>query len=151
MHFYHYMLKEHPEIDVYYVIEKNSKDLPYIDQKKVLYYGSYAHFEIASKAKVLVFSHMERYLIPKINRITNYKKNYSAYLKVFLQHGVIATTASIDFLHKKIRAYDIFNVSSDFEKGVVKEYLGYSDQEIVINGLPRWDRLYREKMNTKTI
>ena len=151
MHFYHYMLKEHPEVDVYYVIEKNSKDLPYIDQQKVLYYGSYKHFEIASKAKVLVFSHMERYLIPKINRITEYKETYDAYLKVFLQHGVIATTASIDFLHKKLRAYNIFNVSSEFEKEVVKKYLGYSDQEIAINGLPRWDRLYRDKIHTKTI
>ena len=100
MHFYHYMLEEHPEIDVYYVIEKNSEDLPYIDQRKVLYFGSYKHFVIASKAKVLVFSHMERYLIPKINRITKYKKSDNAYLKVLLQHGVIATTASIDFFIK---------------------------------------------------
>ncbi|MCK5536320.1 MAG: glycosyltransferase, partial [Bacteroidales bacterium] len=151
MHFYHYMLHEHPEIDVYYIIEKDSKDLPYLKQEKVLYYGSYKHFEIASKAKVLVFSHMERYLIPKINDITEYKENNDAYLKVFLQHGVIATTASIDFLHKKLRAYNIFNVSSEFEKKVVKEYLGYSDQEIVINGLPRWDKLYSDKMHTKTI
>ena len=34
---------------------------------------------------------------------------------------------------------------------MVKEYLGYSDQEIVINGLPRWDKLYRDKRYTKTI
>ncbi len=142
-HFYHYMIENHPEIEVYYVLEKSSKDFNSLNPKGVLAYGSYKHFEVASRAKVLVFSHMPNYLIPKINHITEYKNRYKAYLRVFLQHGVIANK-NVDVMHKKIRDYDIFNVSSTLEKSIINKHLGYSNNEIKVNGLPRWDRLFNE-------
>ena len=151
MHFYHYMLDNHPEIELYYVIEKNSKDRDKLNPSRVIEYGTYQHFEVASRAKVLAFSHMPNYLIPKINYITEYKNRYKAYLKVFIQHGVIATTTSMNMVRKEIRRYDLFNVSSEFEKSIITKYLHYSDSEVVVNGLPRWDRLYNEKITSDTI
>jgi len=151
MHFYHYMLENHPEVDVYYVIEKNSKDKTNLNPSKIVEYGSYQHFQIASKAKVLVFSHMANYLIPKINTITAYKNRYKDYLKVFLQHGVIATTTSMSIMRKDIRQYNLFNVSSEFEKKIITRYLGYNNEDVMVNGLPRWDRLYTEKRTSNTI
>jgi len=149
-HFYNYMIENHPDIEVYYILEKSSKDFSSLNPKGLIAYGSYKHFEVASRAKVLVFSHMPNYLIPKINYITEYKNKYKAYLKVFLQHGVIANK-NVDVMHKKIRDYDIFNVSSKLEKSIINRYLGYSNEEIVINGLPRWDRLFKEKKNSNKI
>ena len=149
-HFYHYMIENHPEIEVYYVIEKSSKDFDCLESQGVLAYGSYKHFEVASRAKVLVFSHMPNYLIPKINHITEYKNRYKAYLRVFLQHGVIANK-NVDVMHKNIRDYDIFNVSSKLEKSIIHKNLGYSNNEIIINGLPRWDRLFKERRKSKKI
>jgi len=151
MHFYHYILNNHPEINVYYIIEKNSKDRENLNLSHVIEYGSYRHFEVASKAKVLVFSHMANYLIPKIDTITSYKNRYQNYLTVFLQHGVIATTTSMSFMRKEIRKYNIFNVSSEFEKKIVSKHLHYSDKDIMVCGLPRWDRLYIEKRTSNTI
>ncbi len=151
MHFYHYMLKNYPEVDVYYVIEKSSKDIDNLNPSKIVEYGSYRHFEVASRAKVLVFSHMANYLIPKINTITSYKNRYRAYLKVFLQHGVIATTTVMNIMRKDIRQYELFNVSSEFEKKIITTHLGYEDDEVIVNGLPRWDRLYNEKRTSSTI
>ena len=149
-HFYHYMLKNHPEIEVYYILEKSSKDFDSLEPKGVLAYGSYKHFKVASRAKVLAFSHMPNYLIPKVNHITEYKNRYKAYLRVFLQHGVIANK-NVDVMHKKIRDYDMFNVSSKLEKFIIHKHLGYSNDEIVINGLPRWDRLFYETKKSNKI
>ena len=151
IHFYHYMLENHPEINVYYVIEKNSEDRDNLNSSKVVEYGSYQHFEVASRAKVLVFSHMANYLIPKINAITAYKNRYQSYLKVFLQHGVIATTTSMNMMRKEIRQYNLFNVSSDFEKKIITKHLHYNEDDVMVCGLPRWDRLHTEKRTSNTI
>ena len=149
-HFYNYMIENYPEIEVYYILEKASKDFETLNPKGLIAYGSYKHFEVASRASVLAFSHMPNYLIPKINHITEYKQRYRAYLRVFLQHGVIANK-NVDVMSKKIRDYDMFNVSSTFEKSIIHKHLGYSDSEIVINGLPRWDRLFNEKKRSNKI
>jgi len=151
MHFYHYILKQHPHIELYYVIEKSSPDYKNLNPTRVIEYGSFEHFEIASQAKVLVFSHMPNYLIPKIETITNYKNKYQSYLRVFLQHGVIATTTSMNAVRKEVRDYDFFNVSSELEKSFITKHLHYESDEVIINGLPRWDRLYNEKNRSNTI
>jgi len=150
MHFYHYVLENHPQIDIYYVIDKSSKDYKNLNKSKVLDYGSYQHFKIAAKAKVLVFSHMPNYLIPKINSITKYKDKYQTYLRVFLQHGVIAKK-NVNVMQKKNFEYDIFNVSSQLEQSIVNKNLHYEMDDILINGLPRWDRIFNEKRKSNTI
>jgi len=151
MHFYNYMVKHYKEIECYYVIEKYSKDLENLDPQRIIEYGSYKHFEIASKAKVLVFTHIPKYLVPKINSITEYKKKYQNYYKMFLQHGVTGPTTSAKMHHKSLRNYNLFNVCSKFEKNIITNNLGYSGNEVVINGFPRWDRLYNEQKFTPTI
>jgi CDP-glycerol glycerophosphotransferase (TagB/SpsB family) len=53
--------------------------------------------------------------------------------------------------HKRLRNYNLFNVCSKFEKNIIINNLGYKNKEVVINGFPRWDRLYKEKKFTSTI
>ena len=141
LHFFNYMRKTHPQCKVYYVVAKDSSDRKNITDSNVVFYGSYKHFKIAAQAKVLIFTHYPNYLIPKINAITEYRGKYQAYHTIFIQHGVIATTASVLRYRKKSRYYDRFIVSSSFEKANICKYLGYDKDEVVVTGLARWDRL----------
>ncbi len=61
---------------------------------------------------------------------------------VFLQHGVTALK-KVDFLYGKgkLGSCDLFVVTSDYEKKIVKKYFGYSDYEIANTGFARWDVL----------
>jgi len=148
MHFYHYMLHNHPSIEAYYVIDRESDDIKNLDKSRIVYYGSYKHFELASRAKVLIFTHLADYLIPKIDAITSYSNRYENYFKVFLQHGVTGPTRISRIARKELRKYNFVNATSNFEAEIFKKYLGYT-HEISINGFPRWDILYREKKFTK--
>jgi CDP-glycerol glycerophosphotransferase (TagB/SpsB family) len=142
MHFYHYMLQNHSEIDVYYVIDPTSSDQEKLDPKNVVAYGSYFHFELAARAGALVFSHMAEYLIPKLNRITEYRGKQRAYFKAYLQHGVTGPTSDNALAHKQKRDYNFVNTTSQREAEIFRKYLGYDD-EIAVNGFPRWDTLFR--------
>lgn len=143
MHFFKYLKKMHPTIDAYYVIYSDSPDKKNVKRKHVVSYGSYRHFALAAKAKVLVFSHAANFLVPKIDKLTTYKNKYEAYHTIFIQHGVIATTALPLIYRKKIREFDRFVVSSSFEQEIIHKHLGYDKKDIIITGLSRWDELLR--------
>lgn len=148
MHFFNFLRKVHPKINAYYVIYGDSPDRKNIKSGHVISYGSYKHFALSAKAKVLVFSHAANFLVPKIDRITAYKNKYQAYHTIFIQHGIIATTALALIYRKKLREYDRFVVSSSFEKNIIHRHLGYDKENIVITGLARWDNLLN--ISTKT-
>lgn len=71
---------------------------------------------------------------------------------VFLQHGVTAMKR-VDFLYGKGQygACDLFVVTSQFEKDIVKKYFGYSDREILVTGFARWDVLWDHSKGSREI
>ena len=141
MHFFHYMRKRHSEIDAYYVIYRDSEQVANLKDKNVLFYGSYRHFKISNRAGTLVFTHRPNYLLPKLDRISGYLNNYSKFNTVFIQHGIIATTASVNPTRKEVYNFDRYIVSSELEKSFITTFLGYSEKEVVVTGLARWDNL----------
>jgi len=141
MHFYNYLCGKETEITAYYVIYKDAKERSNIHRTNTVFYGSYKHFEIASKAGVLVFSHMPEFLLPKIDSIVRYRKKLAEFKTVFIQHGVIATTGSVVIYKKRLRKINKFIASSLFEKNIICKYLGYDDKEVAVTGLARWDNL----------
>lgn len=141
MHFYNYLCREKTGVKAYYVIYRNSKQRSNLLGKNVIFYGSYKHFKVAAKAGVLVFSHMPEFLLPKCDLIVRYRGKLSNFKTIFIQHGIIATTASVVMYQKKQRAFDRFVVSSSFEKKIICNYLGYDEKEVINTGLARWDNL----------
>ncbi|MCD6322178.1 MAG: CDP-glycerol glycerophosphotransferase family protein, partial [Clostridiales bacterium] len=148
MYFFQYLRTMHPTINAYYVIYDDSPDKKKLNDSHVISYGSYRHFAVSVKAKVLVFSHAANFLIPKIDELVSYKNKYQAYHTIFIQHGIIATTAHALIYRKKLREYDRFVVSSSLEKEIIHKHLGYAEKNIIVTGLARWDKLL--SISTKT-
>ncbi|MNF87559.1 CDP-Glycerol:Poly(glycerophosphate) glycerophosphotransferase [compost metagenome] len=61
--------------------------------------------------------------------------------KAFLQHGVIGVSRVNHSLHKNRTNYSLFIVSSPFEQRHIVEEFGYTEQEVAVTGLARWDAL----------
>lgn len=149
-YFFDYCYKNKKHEDFYYIIKKDSADIEVLkDQKdKLLYFMSFKYMVYMFAAKLLVASeskvHSYDIRIQKgLLRNNLRKKNL-----VFLQHGVIALKR-VDYGFKKTKnnAVSLFEVCSDYEKNIIKNIFGYSEKEIMVTGLARWDVL--EDKSTK--
>src|SRR5699024_9961921 len=61
---------------------------------------------------------------------------------VFLQHGVTALKLNDSILNKKsASAANMYVTSSEFEKNIIMNGLGYKNNDIIVSGFPRWDVL----------
>ncbi|MCG1009941.1 CDP-glycerol glycerophosphotransferase family protein [Salinicoccus sp. ID82-1] len=134
-------LKAHTDIEAYYVIEDTSEDYQKIrEESNILRFGSKMHFDVAFRAGVLLGTHDLENLLP-------YKAargffGYEDTVKIFLQHGVLGRKP-VEY-HRKYYdlPFDLFIVSSEAEKrDVVMNRMGYSDEEVAVTGLARFDLL----------
>ena len=143
-----YIRENHPEKNVYYLIDKNYKK----DYDKVKIYGNimeYGSFEhkIAFILSNKVISAYVGYVEPwsyKLYKMLLDRKNKKKY--IFLQHGVIYNDLS-EFLSKSAVRVDKFITSTKGEYNSIantKEY-GYYDGEVVQTGLARFDNLHNNK------
>lgn len=138
-------LQENTDIEAYYVIEGDSLDYePIRHMKNVLVFGTPEHFEVAFRAGVLLCTH-------DIENILPYKPargffGYENTKKIFLQHGVLGRK-NVEYHKRNYELpFDLFIVSSEPEKeAVVMEEMGYSDEEVAVTGLARFDRLVQNK------
>lgn len=141
-HLFKYCRLNYPNQPVYYAIEQDSKDLKNIEHLgNVLLAGSKEHFEIASKAKVLIGSHDFDYFLPfKGIQSPSYKDT----VKVFLQHGVLGRK-KVEYDKKYYKyPFDIFCVSSTYEQQMVMDQQGYTEQDVRVTGLSRFDQLMKD-------
>lgn len=148
-HFFKYMREAHPEKEVYYVIDPESKDIDNIKQLgNVLYLGSDEHLRKAAIAKAFIGSHDLEYFIPtKPVELFSYKRSK----RVFLQHGVLGRkTVEYDKKYYKY-PFHIFCVSSTPEQQMVVDKMGYSSKEVKVTGLSRFDNLLNQQRETKSI
>ncbi|WP_278925994.1 CDP-glycerol glycerophosphotransferase family protein [Staphylococcus auricularis] len=145
-----YWLKQHTDIEAYYVIDAEAKDYDHIKHLEgVIPFGSEAHFEVAARAKVLASTHDLENILP-------YKTargffGYEDCVRIFLQHGVMGRK----YVEYDKANYDLpfhlVHVSSQSEKDdVVVGHLGYAPEDVAVTGLPRFDRLPLEPDDTIT-
>lgn len=138
-HLFKYCRTKFPEKHVYYAIDKNSKDikniLPY---GNILYLGTFRHYLYSLMATTIISSHDNEYFLPfKGFRFHTYRRAN----KVFLQHGVLGRKhAEYDSKYYKY-PFNLFCVSSNGEKKMVCEKMGYPKKKVVVTGLSRFDEL----------
>lgn len=134
-------LQNNTNINAYYVIDEESKDYSRIKHlQNIIIFGSKKHFEVASKANVLISTHDLENILP-------YKtaRNFWGYensIRIFLQHGVLGRK-KVEYDKKYYDLpFHLFNVSSTSEKyDIVVKQLGYNTDEVAVTGLPRFDNL----------
>jgi len=150
-HFFKYVNDFHyAEIDCYYVISEHSDDLANLaDYKdKILIIKSPKHIEKLLQADILAHAHADYHLYPFISK-SIYRKIRAK--RVFLQHGILGVRNLSNIYGKDAHSFktDYFIVSSEREKQLVIDEFGYSNNQVLLTGLPRFDNLMRQKKKSR--
>ncbi len=129
---------------IYYIIDKASKDkemlIPY--EKNVIPFMSLKHKLYMLGAKQLVSTDTRKHLYAWRMRMSLISHMVRKIPLIFLQHGVLGLKR-VEHIYGKgqVGECNLFIVSSDYEKEIVRENFGYRDDEIAVTGLARWDVL----------
>ena len=94
-------------------------------------------------AELLVSTDTRSHLYPSRIRGSILRRVLRKKKLVFLQHGVTALK-KVDFFYGKGRngSCNLFVVTSDFEKEIVKKYFGYTEDEIVNSKMAKNEAKY---------
>lgn len=146
-HFYKYLKKEHPEINVKYVINKKSVDAQKIKENDIVDYGSKEHYILFKTAGKLISTHIMGYS-PDMSlfwRMDKKRKLKIKGKKIFLQHGVIYN--KVQSLESETTNLDLFITSALSEYNFILENYNYSKNVLKCTGMPRYDKLLNEEKN----
>lgn len=152
--FFEYCRTNHPDKKIFYIIEKGS---PHAEKVKglgnILYHSSFKHklYMFLANAYISAWTFQEG-LYPWPLKVYNkyYKKVLSNKYNICLQHGLIMYNIS-PYLHKEKYNQDLVISSSEKEKEIILNTLGYNSDEVVVTGLSRFDRLSKNKSNKDQI
>lgn len=138
----------------YYVLNRDSLDrenlLPYKD--RVLDFLSIRHMIYLQAAEILISTDGRNHLYASNPKASILKRPLRKKPLVFLQHGVTAFKR-VDFFYGKgtANSCDLFVVTSDFEKEIVRKHFGYREDEIANAGFARWDVLTDKSEGSREI
>lgn len=141
-HMFKYIVNNHPEKKVYYIIDKKSVDYQKVAcLGPVIQYRSWKHVLYFIAAKVKISSHFMGYVpgspyrFQKIQSMLNLPGKH-----VFLQHGVIKD--DLVALHADRAIMDIFICGARPEYEFVDSRFGHPRGVVCYTGLARYDNLH---------
>lgn len=149
-HFFEYMIRNHPDKNVYYVLSKKSVDYERMSKKgKVIDPHSNKYKLMFHRADYVVSSHAENYIFNPLGRGGKYVQDLYYFKYIFLQHGVTLNNLST-WINVNTKKMDLFVTSCEKEYNSLLEYKYYFDSEIVkLTGMPRFDGLLEKKQKIK--
>ncbi|MEX6216477.1 CDP-glycerol glycerophosphotransferase family protein [Mammaliicoccus sciuri] len=135
--------------NVYYIVNENSTDLRNLENYKenVVFYKSPENLKVLYEADIICHTHTSYYTLPF--RANELERELGTKKRVFLQHGIIGVRNLRGMYARKPheRFTDLFVVSSEREKNIIVNGYGFSEDEAILTGLPRFDLLIKEKRN----
>lgn len=145
-HFFDYMIKNHPDKKVYFVLAKTSPD--YERMKKignVIDPNSLKYKMIFYRADYVVSSHAENYIYNPLGMGGRFIQDQN-YLKfIFLQHGITKDDLS-PWLNVNTKKIDMFVAATENEYKSLLEYKYYFGKDVVkLTGMPRYDTLLKKQ------
>lgn len=139
--FFKYMMKNHPNVKCYYVIEKSSKDYNKLLEYKgnLLIHNSIKNVIYTIACKNYISSQLAS-SFPYSNIFFNlYMKKIFGFNYIFLQHGI--TQEKVECFYKKESNINLFCCAANPEYKYVRDFFGYKDNEVVKTGFCRYDEL----------
>jgi glycosyltransferase involved in cell wall biosynthesis len=138
-HLCRWLLKNHPEQPVFFVLERKSKDWVRLDREgfPLLAYGSKDHFAALTKAEWLISSHVDIPVTDPMGTRTIF--GVPSYKTAFLQHGIIMHDLS-RWLNQFSIDFMVTSVQAEYESLITGKYK-FTTREVVLTGLPRHDAL----------
>jgi CDP-glycerol glycerophosphotransferase len=149
--FFKYIKETHPDVNVKYVIHKNSDQLNKVSEiGDVVYTNTFNHYMEVLNAKYLISTHISGYL-PTGLRLLHQKKLLRLKNKkiIFLQHGVIK-----DYhpnLIKDNTDLDLFICGAQPEYNYVLEHFGHGPKVVKYTGLARFDNLHQSRKENQIL
>ncbi|WP_129690865.1 bifunctional glycosyltransferase/CDP-glycerol:glycerophosphate glycerophosphotransferase [Gottfriedia acidiceleris] len=143
-HLFKYVRENHPKNNIYYVIDKKSSDYLRIkDLGNVIEYGSFKHtfYLLLCKKSINSYAEQANMYTKAYREVVKYYPEWQKNDKIFIQHGVIGVSRVNQALNKNQYDFAVFVVSSQFEKNHIVKEFGYSEDEVIVTGLARWDSL----------
>lgn len=151
--FFKYLNSIDNNIDTYFVISKNSQDFNRLKKYgNVVDAYSWKHKILLLLANVVIASQTdELFRNPFWGNYVLYKDYLSNIKFIFLQHGIISTDLS-RWLCRRRQGISGFITSSEKEKEIILNgNYNYTDKELWLTGLPRFDYLRDSKEKLITI
>ena len=146
--FYKYMIENHPEINVKYIISKESTDRSKIREQDIINYRSKEHYYYFINAKYLISAEIMGF---SPNEQLFYRLNKYGLLKikgktVFLQHGI--TKDFNPYMLPENAKLDLFICGAVPEYNYMIEKYGYKKGNVGLTGFARFDKLDDKKEKT---
>lgn len=151
LHMFKYLVDQHGKrLDVYYVLTADSPDIANLAgyEKHVLVYKSLAHFEVMGKVDMVLHTNSSFYAYPL--NTSYWEQERLKTKKIFLQHGIIGVRDLAALYGAQTMFTNKFVVSSEREKSIVVDKMGYKPKNVVNTGLARFDVLLKSSSIEKT-
>lgn len=139
-HFYRYLKNNHPELNIYFAINRESVDWTRLfeDGFNLVDYSSDQFSKIFEKCQVFASSHNAPALLKKIGYEKINNKKF-----IFLQHGVIKANLSSAYNYSKIDFF-VTSGTSEFLSIVNESEYKFSKKNVFLTGMPRHDELVKK-------
>lgn len=141
--FFKYIRENYPQKEVYYIIDKKTRNIEELEKLgNILYFKSLKSIYYLFLAKKILSTHGIWMLPQEFGIFRKHSKKCIKAEKIMLQHGVTALKdVTAAYNKKSFFLNDKFIVNSETEKKILIKCLGYDNQNIIISGFPRYDRL----------
>ena len=150
---FRYLVKAHPEVKAYFVIDTHSHDGQRLKKVgKLVHIGSRMGRILDGLASIYLSSHGRGWVVPKEASRHGLRDVIALRPFIFLQHGV--TKEYVGWLSRHFSNFTGLIASAHLEyQSFLREKYGYSTREIWLTGFPRFDRLYHneEKHNEEKL
>lgn len=151
--FFRYMRQNHPEIDSYFVLTKDSPDYDRLSKVgPVVEKDSFRHKLYTLVCDYIFSSHAEADVYnPFVGYSEPYRDLLAANRFVFLQHGITHNDLSgwLNRYNKNI--YGFVTAAKPEAQSILDYKYHYTPDRIWLTGFPRFDRLYRAEEKQITI
>ena len=138
-HMFRYLRREHPEIDAWYIITRESADYGKVAPLgNVAIRMSLRHWLLYIRAEKILTAFEPNFCPSRSHRFFTYMKKRQKI--IFLQHGVIAN--DLPLYHQERSGFDLFICGAAPEYRFVSEHFNYKHNEVRYTGLARFDALH---------
>lgn len=143
LHLFRHLREAHPEVDAYYVIDKDSPERRNVEPYgNVVEHKSREHVRVSLLATTIAGTHHAEYLYPLRSRA--FAKAVRG-TRIFLQHGVMGAKWSSDVYRRSADFdTDMFVVSSEPERRLIVRDFGFAYDDVAVTGLARFDALFAD-------
>lgn len=149
-HFFNYMVKKHPEKNIYFVLSSASVDYERLKKVgKVIDPRSIKYKFLFNIVDVVASAHGENYIFNPLGRKGCFVRDQYYFEYIFLQHGIIKDDLS-PWLNINSKRIDMFVTSCNDEyNSVINGKYGYDKKVVKLTGLPRYDNLLKLQKKIK--